>query len=178
MNDYEWLATRRGTFLAGGPFAAPDDRGSAGLVVEPTQIPQALRLSLPAIAVVGWPTGRHHSVIKAAEARLAAESGADEIWLALDPDAAQGTALADAIAVHQSLTVPVGIVCPAGATDTALRVAEQLGASCLAVPASAGVPDTPVDVAVYGADPGEEAAITWLEVGATRVFARSGAQSD
>ena len=83
MNDYEWLATRRGTFLAGGPFAAPDDRGSAGLVVEPTQIPQALRLSLPAIAVVGWPTGRHHSVIKAAEARLAAESGADEIWLAL-----------------------------------------------------------------------------------------------
>ena len=124
MDDYEWLATRRGTFLAGGPFAAPDDRGSAGLVVEPTQIPQVLRRSLPAIAVVGWPTGRHHSVIKAAEARLAAESGADEIWLALDPDAAQGAALADAIAVHQSLTVPVGIVCPASATDTALRVAE------------------------------------------------------
>ena len=60
MNDYEWLATRRGTFLAGGPFAAPDDRGSAGLVVEPTQIPQVLRRSLPAIAVVGWPLSLIH----------------------------------------------------------------------------------------------------------------------
>lgn len=173
MNDYEWLATRRGTFLAGGPFALPRDPGTAGLVVEPTQIPSALRAGMPVIAVVGWPTGRHHSVIKAAEARLAAESGADAVWLSLDPDATPDAMLADAIAVHQSLTLPVGIVCPeSGDVGAALQVAEQLGASCVALPAGVALPDTAIDVAVYGAEAGEDAAISWLEAGASFVFAR------
>ncbi len=172
MDDTEWLATRRGTFVAGEPFHLPADPGTAGLVVEPTQIPQAVRAGLPVIAVVGWPTGRHHSVIKAAEARLAVEAGADALWLALDPDAAPDAMLADAIAVHQSLTVEVGIVFPGTPDPAAVRVAEQLGASCLAVPASATLPATSLDICVYNAEPGQEAAIEWLEAGAARVFAR------
>ena len=171
MNDIEWLATRCGTFVAGRPFSLPAAPGTAGLVVEPTQIPQAVRTGLEVIAVVGWPTGRHHSVIKAAEARLATEAGADALWLALDPDAAPEAMLADAIAVHQSLTVEVGIVCPGTPDPAVVRVAEQLGASCIAVPASAPLPETSLDICVFNAEPGQEAAIEWLEAGAARVFA-------
>lgn len=171
MDDLEWLATRRGTCVAGGPFHVPDDPGAAGVVVEPTQIPQAVHAGLPVIAVVGWPTGRHHSVIKAAEARLAAESGADALWLALDPDATEEAMLADAIAVHQSLEVEVGIVCPAAPDPAVVRVAETLGASCLALPASAPLPETSLDICVFGAEPGDQAAIAWLEAGAAYVFA-------
>ncbi|MGB3697937.1 MAG: deoxyribose-phosphate aldolase [Gordonia sp. (in: high G+C Gram-positive bacteria)] len=39
-------------------------------------------------AVAGFPSGKHHSLVKAAEARLAVETGADEIDMVIDVGAA------------------------------------------------------------------------------------------
>lgn len=38
--------------------------------------------------VVGFPSGKHHSLVKAAEARLAVDSGADEVDMVIDVGAA------------------------------------------------------------------------------------------
>ena len=42
-------------------------------------------------AVAGYPTGRHHTLIKASEARLAIQSGADEVWVSVDATLADAT---------------------------------------------------------------------------------------
>lgn len=50
----------------------------------PVQMPEGLKLAV----VVGFPSGKHHSEIKAAEARLAASHGVDEIDMVIDVGAA------------------------------------------------------------------------------------------
>lgn len=50
----------------------------------PVEIPQSLKLA----AVIGFPSGKHHSEIKAAEARLAVSQGADELDMVIDVGAA------------------------------------------------------------------------------------------
>lgn len=122
--------------------------GEHGVVVEPTRV-AASRGAAHVVAVVGWPTGCHESVVKAAEARLAVERGADEVWLALDPDADERAMLADAIAVHQGIAVPFGVVWCGPAS---VRAAEQSGADVLAVPAGADLPATRLSVAVFGGE--------------------------
>ena len=60
------------------------------LVVDPPQVTLVVQLlkesQLPVIvvSVAGYPTGRHHTLIKASEARLAVQSGAEEIWVSVD----------------------------------------------------------------------------------------------
>ena len=45
------------------------------------------------ISVAGYPTGRHHTLIKASEARLAVQSGASEVWVSLDETVADANAV-------------------------------------------------------------------------------------
>lgn len=52
--------------------------------VLPVEVPEGLRTAV----VVGFPSGRHHSEVKAAEARLAASQGADELDMVIDVGAA------------------------------------------------------------------------------------------
>lgn len=52
--------------------------------VLPVELPEGLKLAV----VVGFPSGKHHSEIKAAEARLAASQGADELDMVIDVGAA------------------------------------------------------------------------------------------
>lgn len=55
----------------------------SALLVSPTHVLAAAQA--PHVATVaGYPTGRHHSLIKASEARLAVQSGAAEVWVAVD----------------------------------------------------------------------------------------------
>jgi deoxyribose-phosphate aldolase len=48
--------------------------------VLPVEVPEGLRLAV----VTGFPSGKHHSSVKAAEAALAVEQGADEIDMVID----------------------------------------------------------------------------------------------
>ncbi|WP_130178688.1 deoxyribose-phosphate aldolase [Cryobacterium sp. SO1] len=71
--------------------------GTYSVCVSPSMLP----LTIPAgtdlkVAVVcGFPSGKHHSSIKAAEAALAIEQGADEIDMVIDVGAAKAGRFAD-----------------------------------------------------------------------------------
>ncbi len=86
--------------------------GTYSVCVSPSMLP----LSIPAdadlkVAVVcGFPSGKHHTVVKAAEAALAIEQGADEIDMVIDIGAAEagrfGDVQADIAAVRASIPAP------------------------------------------------------------------------
>lgn len=84
------------------------------LVVDPTQVTAASQLvkdgELPAIvvSVAGYPTGRHHTLIKASEARLAVQSGAEEIWISVDDTITDSNAhLSELITIREACPDPV-----------------------------------------------------------------------
>ncbi|WKK62409.1 hypothetical protein [Corynebacterium sp. P8-C1] len=175
--DLSWLAGRIGradyTCLGccGGRAESPDAdlaalvaEAGAGTVCEPTRVAEARRAAGPhgrVIALIGWPTGRHHSLIKAAEARMAVEDGADEVWVAVDAEvlaeepgrdseaataaatttttAAVNAALADIIAVSQMVDEPTrfGITCSDTVGERALQeladAAVKVGVDVVAV---------------------------------------------
>ena len=94
------------------------------LVVDPTQVSRAVHLAqenqLPAIvvSVAGYPTGRHHSLIKASEARLAVQSGAEEIWVSIDSTITDtNTHLSEFITIREACPDPIeiGLIAPADA---------------------------------------------------------------
>ncbi|MEO3758692.1 deoxyribose-phosphate aldolase [Mycobacterium sp. B14F4] len=65
--------------------------GVFAICVSPSMVPIAVRARSQAqkvCAVAGFPSGKHLSVIKAEEARLAIEAGADEIDMVIDVGAA------------------------------------------------------------------------------------------
>ena len=86
--------------------------GTYSVCVSPSMLP----LSIPAgadlkVAVVcGFPSGKHHSSIKAAEAALSIEQGADEIDMVIDIGAAKAgrfdAVQADIAAVRASIPAP------------------------------------------------------------------------
>ncbi|MFC6147242.1 hypothetical protein [Corynebacterium nasicanis] len=113
--------------------------GLRGVVLAPSTLPSAGDTAgLTVAAVVGWPTGRHHTLVKAAEARLAVAQGATEIWLATDPHVTDPNALlAEIVAVREAVPPPVTLAVyrhpdasPALAEMAALAGAERMvGAS-------------------------------------------------
>jgi len=86
--------------------------GTYSVCVSPSMLP----LTIPAgadlkVAVVcGFPSGKHHSTIKAAEAALSIEQGADEIDMVIDIGAAKegrfADVQADIAAVRASIPAP------------------------------------------------------------------------
>jgi len=67
------------------------------------------------IAVAGYPTGRHHTLIKASEARLAIQSGAEEVWVSIDATLSDATSiLSELIAIREACPDParVGLILP------------------------------------------------------------------
>jgi deoxyribose-phosphate aldolase len=103
--------------------------------VLPVEVPEGLLLT----AVVGFPSGKHHSSIKAAEAALAVSQGADEIDMVIDVGAA-AAGLFDAVeadirAVREAAPAPTVlkvIIESAALSDDAIvavcRAAEAAGA--------------------------------------------------
>lgn len=103
--------------------------------VLPVEVPEGLLLT----AVVGFPSGKHHSPIKAAEAALAVSQGADEIDMVIDVGAA-AAGLFDAVeadirAVREAAPAPTVlkvIIESAALSDDAIvavcRAAEAAGA--------------------------------------------------
>lgn len=127
--------------------------GLHGVVVDPTQV-SGVPDTLVSTAVVGYPTGRHHSLIKASEARLAVEQGAEVIWLAVDASISEANAhLADIVAVRQAVPPPVQLGVISGGDHVIEQVAATAGA----------------DFTVIRAESTAEAVIEAIENGATRV---------
>lgn len=62
--------------------------GAYSVCLSPSVLPVEVPTGLKIAAVLGFPSGKHHSSIKAAEARLAAEQGVDELDMVIDLGAA------------------------------------------------------------------------------------------
>lgn len=135
------------------PFPALADAApTAGtaLVTDPTRVTAACREVSDGGFVVSWagyPTGRHHSLVKAAEARLAVQMGAAEVWVCVDESLADTNSyLADLITVREACPAPVRLalyVSPAlaraeAAAAAAVSAAEKAGFDYLATDAELG----------------------------------------
>lgn len=174
MDDLTWLngkivyaalAMDAGAASVRAELARAVAAGHAEAVMFPTHL-GLVPDSVSPISVVGFPTGRHHSLIKAAEARLAVEFGAREVWLSVDPAADDNALLADIVAVRQAVPSPVRLAVVASSADVA-QVAYAAGAD-------GAVVDThgrQGDIVRIG---GVEDAVAALEAGATRLVAWPG----
>lgn len=69
-------------------IAEAADLGVFSVCVSPSMLPVATPPGVAVATVCGFPSGKHHSSIKAAEAALSIEQGADEIDMVIDVAAA------------------------------------------------------------------------------------------
>lgn len=84
----------------------------AGVVVWPSLLSSAESAGGVITAVAGFPTGKHHTLVKAAEARLAVQYGAAEVGVAVDPVVARtdtNALLAEIVAVREAVPHPAGL---------------------------------------------------------------------
>ncbi|WIM67988.1 hypothetical protein QP027_00890 [Corynebacterium breve] len=175
MNDFEWLVSRVGTFAVGRATFGDVGDNAAGIVVEPTHISVAATRTNRVAALIGWPTGRHHSLIKAAEARLALDQGAAEVWVVVDKHADDTAILTDLIAVGQGIDdqAKFGVVVP----DTSPHIAglaQKAGAHRIAwhiTGRDVALPPTTIDAVAFGELQGIEQTMALLEAGVSYVFA-------
>ena len=137
--------------LLAAPAAMVKDRAADNTVlVSPHHVSLAAGAgTADIISVAGYPTGRHHTLIKASEARLAIQSGASEVWVSLDETVTDANAvLSELIAIREACPDParLGLIVP-GAVDTdaadaaavAVTAAQQAGYQRLIVRSSAAV---------------------------------------
>ncbi|NLE78927.1 MAG: deoxyribose-phosphate aldolase [Rhodococcus sp.] len=112
--------------------------GVLAVCVSPSMLPVTAE-GLVTAAVVGFPSGKHHSLVKASEARLAVQQGAAEIDMVIDVGAAVAgdfnAVLADVITVREAIgahTVLKVILETAALSEESIvgacRAAEQGGA--------------------------------------------------
>lgn len=162
--------------------AAKGDSGPyQGVVVAPTHIGAAeAGGATHIISVAGFPTGRHHGLIKASEARLAVQSGASEVWVSVD-DAMDEVEefLPDLVTIREACPEPVELgmftPCPASGAQNAVRAAhaaELAGFDRVIVPAAelATPLQTSLATVVLAPNSFDEATVaSWLNAGAAAV---------
>ncbi|NLU85148.1 deoxyribose-phosphate aldolase [Rhodococcus sp. HNM0569] len=113
--------------------------GVLAVCVSPSMLPLHAD-GLVVAAVAGFPSGKHHSLVKGAEARLAVDQGAREVDMVIDVGAAvagdYNSVLADIVTVREAVgeeTVLKVILETAALTDDAIveccRAAERAGAN-------------------------------------------------
>lgn len=137
--------------LLAAPAATVKDRAADNTVlVSPHHVSLAAGAgAADIICVAGYPTGRHHTLIKASEARLAIQSGASEVWVSLDETVTDANAvLSELIAIREACPDParLGLIVPgavgtdaADAAGAAVTAAQQAGYQRLIVRSSAAV---------------------------------------
>ena len=129
--------------LLAAPAATVKDRAADNtVVVSPHHVSLAAGAGAAGIiSVAGYPTGRHHTLIKASEARLAIQSGASEVWVSLDETVTDANAvLSELIAIREACPDParLGLIVPdAPHADATLNAAHQAGYQRLIVRSSA-----------------------------------------
>lgn len=170
--------------------------GAYAVCVSPSMLPLRTEGGGPAVAtVVGFPSGKHHSLVKGAEARLAVEQGAAEVDMVIDIGAAvageYNAVLADILTVREAIgpgPVLKVIIESAALSDEAIvescRAAQLAGAdfvktstgfhpaggaSVEAVRLMAETVEGRLGVKASGGIRTAEAALAMIEAGATRL---------
>ncbi|MGZ0712995.1 deoxyribose-phosphate aldolase (plasmid) [Coraliomargarita sp. W4R53] len=137
--DHTLLAPAATTADIEAAIAQAAELGTYSVCLSPSVLPVDLPPHLKLAVVVGFPSGKHHSEIKAAEARLAAAQNVDEIDMVIDFGAAiegrYADVEADIRAVREAAPRPVVlkvILESAALSDEAIvaccRAAEAAGA--------------------------------------------------
>ncbi|GGO63712.1 deoxyribose-phosphate aldolase [Microbacterium nanhaiense] len=110
--------------------------GTYSVCVSPNMLPVTVPEGLKVAVVCGFPSGKHDSSIKAAEARLAASQGADEIDMVIDVGAAIEGRYADVEADIRAVREAIpGVVLKVIIESAALKD-EQIVAVCEAARAA------------------------------------------
>ncbi|MEE4022029.1 deoxyribose-phosphate aldolase [Gordonia sp. PKS22-38] len=87
MIDHTLLKPEATRAAAEATVAEAAELGVYAVCLSPSMLPIETG-ALQTCVVAGFPSGKHHSLVKAAEARLAVDSGADEIDMVIDVGAA------------------------------------------------------------------------------------------
>ncbi|MDE0546038.1 deoxyribose-phosphate aldolase [Microbacterium sp. C7(2022)] len=137
--DHTLLAPAATTADVKAAIAQAAELGAYSVCLSPSVLPVDLPEGLKLAVVVGFPSGKHHSEIKAAEARIAAQHGVDEIDMVIDVGAAVegrfGDIEADIRAVRAAAPSPIvlKVIIESAALDddaiiAACEAAERAGA--------------------------------------------------
>ena len=123
--------------LLAAPAAMVKDRAADNTVlVSPHHVSIAAGAgAAEVISVAGYPTGRHHTLIKASEARLAIQSGASEVWVSLDETVTDANAvLSELIAIREACPDParLGLIVPEAVGAETADAAEVAAAAVTA----------------------------------------------
>jgi deoxyribose-phosphate aldolase len=121
-------------------IAEATDLGVLAVCVSPSMLPLRAPDDLVVAVVAGFPSGKHHSLVKGSEARLAIQQGAQEVDMVIDVGAAiegdYNAILADILTVREAVgdtAILKVIIESAALTDEAIveccRAAEQAGAN-------------------------------------------------
>lgn len=138
MIDHTLLAPEATSADVTAAVAEARELGVYAVCVSPAVLPVRAP-GLVVATVAGFPSGKHHSLVKGAEARLAVEQGAAEVDMVIDIGAAVAgdfaAVLADIIVVREAISeraVLKVIIESAALTDEAIvevcRTAERAGA--------------------------------------------------
>jgi len=122
--------------LAASAATVKDHAADNTVLVSPHHVSIAARAgAAEVISVAGYPTGRHHTLIKASEARLAIQSGASEVWVSLDETVADANAvLSELIAIREACPDParLGLIVPGAVGADAADAADVAAAAVTA----------------------------------------------
>lgn len=137
--DHTLLKPEATTADIAATIAEAAELGAYSVCLSPSALPVTVPEGLKLAVVCGFPSGKHHSEIKAAEAALSAAQGADEIDMVIDIGVARegryDDVEADIRAVREAAPAPVVlkvIIESAALTDDQIvgvcRAAEAAGA--------------------------------------------------
>ncbi|WP_433627931.1 deoxyribose-phosphate aldolase [Nocardia sp. CA-120079] len=106
MIDHTLLAPEATAAEVNALVTEAGELGVYAICVSPSMLP--IRASgVVVAAVAGFPSGKHHSLVKGAEARLAVEQGAAEVDMVIDVGAARagdyGAVLSDIVTVREAM---------------------------------------------------------------------------
>ncbi|MGU3436555.1 deoxyribose-phosphate aldolase [Actinomycetes bacterium M1A6_2h] len=121
-------------------IAEATDLGVLAVCVSPSMLPLRATDDLVVAVVAGFPSGKHHSLVKGSEARLAVQQGAQEVDMVIDVGAAiegdYNSVLADILTVREAVgdtAILKVIIESAALSDEAIveccRAAERAGAN-------------------------------------------------
>lgn len=106
--------------------------GAFSVCISPSRLPVTVPAGLAVCTVVGFPSGAHHSEVKAAEAALAVRQGADEVDMVIDIGRALVGDWAAVEADVAAVKAACGDVLLKVILETALLSTEQIVAACRA----------------------------------------------
>lgn len=110
------------------------DLGCGAVCVSPAMLPlRGIPDNVRIASVVGFPSGKHHSLVKASEARLAVSSGAEEIDMVIDIANAvaqdANAMISEIVTVREAVPAPVVLKV---ILESAVLNEEQLRTACRA----------------------------------------------